>query len=406
MKIKQLPEDFQVKEIAEIPFVEGGRYAVYLLRKRSANTLDAVADVARACGVPRAAVAFAGLKDKHAVAWQHVSVAGGPAGPLRGPAFEARFLGRSDRPVGPDLLRGNEFRVVVRGLTRAQAAHLDAALRAAAESGVPNYFDDQRFGSARHGQGFVAERMARGDPEGALRLFAATPARKDTSSRKAAAAEIARRWGDWAGLARDLRPGTERRIAAHLAANPGDFAGAIERIEPQLLSILLHAWQSWLWNRAAVAFLREEPGALGRFERPTPYGPLAFYESLEPGALERLRGLEIPLFPADPAAEPEAVASALRRVAAEEGLEGGEFRLRGTKAFFKRGRRPLLAFPEGLHAGNPQPDELDPGRRKVLFAMSLPAGSYATIVVKRATVWAAGKRKDEGAGTGAGGRGP
>jgi len=390
MKIKQKPEDFQVKEAAEIPFVEGGRYAVYLLRKRSVNTLDAVADVARACGVPRAAVAFAGLKDRHAVAWQHVSVAGGPSGPLRGGAFEARFLGRSDRPVGPDLLLGNEFRIVVRDLTRAQAAHFAAALKAAERGGVPNYFDEQRFGSARHGKGFAAERMARGDFEGALRLFMGFSSRNDTSSRKAAASEIARRWGDWEGLARSLRPGSERRIAEHLARNPGDFAGAFDRIEPQMLSLLVHAWQSWLWNRAAAALLGAEPGLRAPFERPTRYGPLLFFGDLDGETAARLSALELPLFPADPAGEPECVNRALRRVLEEEGLTGGEFRLRGTRAFFKKGRRPLLVFPGGLHVGNPQPDELDPGRRKVLFSMSLPAGSYATILIKRASVWGAG----------------
>jgi tRNA pseudouridine13 synthase len=390
MKIKQQPEDFQVKEAADIPFVEGGRYAVYLLRKRSANTLDAVADVAHACGVPKAAVGFAGLKDKHAVAWQHVSVAGGPSGPLRGASFEARFLGRSDRPVGPDLLRGNEFRIVVRDLTRAQAARFAAGAKAAAEHGVPNYFDEQRFGSARHGKGFAAERMARGDWEGALRLFAAEPSRKDSSARKRSAGELARRWGDWEGLARELRPGTERRIAAHLAKDPGDFAGAFGCVDRPLLALLLHAWQSWLWNRTAVELLRGQAGLSGVFERPTRFGPLVFYGGMDEETARRLSTLELPLFPADPAAEPEFVSKCLARVTEEENLSAEAFRLRGTSAFFGKGRRRLLVFPEGLHVGNPQPDELDPGRRKLLFSMQLPAGSYATIVIKRASAWGKG----------------
>ena len=45
--------------------------------------------------------------------------------------------------------------------------------------GFPNYHDEQRFGSARLGKGFIARRLIEGDLNEALKLYMATPAAND-----------------------------------------------------------------------------------------------------------------------------------------------------------------------------------------------------------------------------------
>src|SRR5689334_15747261 len=77
MKLKRLPEDFQVTEkIVLRP--DHGQFGLYRLTKQSLGTLEAVAAIARRWKLPRAQIAFAGLKDKHALTTQYLTIHGGP----------------------------------------------------------------------------------------------------------------------------------------------------------------------------------------------------------------------------------------------------------------------------------------------------------------------------------------
>jgi tRNA(Glu) U13 pseudouridine synthase TruD len=49
-RIKQLPEDFIVRELMELRLEDAGRYSYYLLKKTGSNTVDAVGRVAKRLG--------------------------------------------------------------------------------------------------------------------------------------------------------------------------------------------------------------------------------------------------------------------------------------------------------------------------------------------------------------------
>src|SRR5437870_12332522 len=81
MTIRRLPADFLVTERLRDPFARaigepaaGRPHAVYRLTKESLTTPEAASKVAAALGVKGGAVAYGGLKDKHARTIQHVSV--------------------------------------------------------------------------------------------------------------------------------------------------------------------------------------------------------------------------------------------------------------------------------------------------------------------------------------------
>src|SRR5205823_4102134 len=115
MKLKRLPEDFQVEELADVE-PEGGEFALYRLTKRSVGTLEAVAAIARRWRVPRRTISFGGLKDRHAITTQYLTILRGPRRGLRETQFQLNFLGQTAREFTPQDIRANRFQVVLRDL--------------------------------------------------------------------------------------------------------------------------------------------------------------------------------------------------------------------------------------------------------------------------------------------------
>jgi tRNA pseudouridine13 synthase len=148
------PEDFVVDE--DLGFEPSGEGEHLLLRieKRGANTSWVAEQLARWAGVASYAVGYAGLKDRHAVARQSFSV---HLPTRRAPALDSleaegvRVLSAAwhRRKLPRGALRGNRFRLLLRGLEGDRAA-IGERLQAIAGRGFPNAFGAQRFG---HGGG-------------------------------------------------------------------------------------------------------------------------------------------------------------------------------------------------------------------------------------------------------------
>ncbi|MCI0342763.1 MAG: tRNA pseudouridine(13) synthase TruD [Planctomycetales bacterium] len=382
MKLRQRPADFQVVEESAVEPREQGSFGLYRLVKTGIPTLEALAIVAREMRVPRSRVTVGGLKDAHAVTEQAVAIAAGPARDLRHPAFDLRYLGRTDGPLGREAVRGNRFRIAIRDLSREEAALVGPRLAAAARDGVPNYFDEQRFGSARATGEFPGRLLVTGDPEGALRLLIGTPGPEDRSQRKRLRATLGRLWGDWEGALRELPRSSERSIVAFLKDHPRDFGGAVDRLESDFRHLALSAYQSLVWDRILVALLSRRLGATARPVE-TRYVRLVFWEEAPATVLDELRALKIPL----PRHDAE-YAGELREIASEvlgsDGVTVEGFRARGLRETeFRPGQRPAVVVPEEATAEAPVTDELNAGRQAASVAFRLPSGSYATIVVKR-----------------------
>src|SRR5262245_36148235 len=197
MKVKRIVEDFQVEELPLVEAGDRGWFVFYRLVKRGMGTLEAVQAICRRWNLAGRRVNYGGLKDRHALTTQYVTIINGPERPLRETSFELVPLGRIDRPYGPALFRGNRFVVVIRDLSKEAAARAEEAVAQLPLDGLPNYFDDQRFGSVGFSGGFVARAWLAGDHEQALRLAIAAPNaadRPDTKQEKAVLREL---WGRW-----------------------------------------------------------------------------------------------------------------------------------------------------------------------------------------------------------------
>lgn len=385
MKIKVRPEDFVVQERLKMAFSEEGQNRVYLLHKRGWNTVDAVGAVARASGVPAAQVRYAGLKDRHAVTTQYVSV---PreytlAGKVPGISPEDLRLeqaGFSEDFVSTRNLTGNSFDVVLRSLEEGEVAALMDRLPAVRQGGFPNYFDDQRFGSVPPGGEFVAERVLRGHLKGALRLHLTAEYPGMGADEKAHRQAISDAWGDWDAVLALCRTGVEKRVIETLrrGGNKKNLLEAVNVIPRQEMTMYFAAFQAALWNQVLRSLV--QPGPEPSHSVAGKAGPYIFPE---PTVLERLQADDIPtvarrILPCRPQ-----VSDRINSAIAERGLKEQDFNLRGIhNAYLKSFYRNAVVVPQDLEEEGPAPDDLYRGRLKVRLTFSLPKGSYATMLLK------------------------
>jgi len=391
MKLKQQPEDFQVEEQTDVVPSGRGDFAFYRLEKCNWTTPDALGVLRRRWQLPPNRLSYGGLKDRHALTTQYLTIFRGPARNLTQQGITVTYLGQTEAAYSAQDIRGNRFRLVLRDMRQARVRDALGALEEVRRQGVPNYFDDQRFGSVTAGGEFIARLMVLGRCEEALRLALAGPYEFDRAAQKREKATLLRHWGDWEACKAALPRGHARSLVDYLRQHPGDFKGALERLRPELRGLYLSAYQSFLWNRTLALYLRQ----LARPEQLLPVrlrlGEMPFHRELDEEQFGRLGAALLPLASARLKLEPddprgELVAAVLR----EEGLELAQLKLKGFREmFFSRGERPALCLPRQPE-GTAEVDDRRSGRLKLRLSFELPRGSYATLIVKRLTAAAGG----------------
>ena len=78
MKLKQRPEDFRVEELTDAVAGETGEFAFYRLDKTGWTTPDALAAIRRRWQIDFRRLSYGGLKDRHAVTSQFLTIFRGP----------------------------------------------------------------------------------------------------------------------------------------------------------------------------------------------------------------------------------------------------------------------------------------------------------------------------------------
>jgi tRNA pseudouridine13 synthase len=154
------PEDFQVDEVPLYAASGKGEHQYVRVRKRLLTTPDMVRRVARAAGIHEREVGYAGLKDKHAVTTQWLSLFSKTVlspGLDLGQGIEILEATRHENKLRTGHLLGNRFTITLVGVADGAAERAATIVEKLRREGLPNYFGAQRFG---HGGRNLADALA------------------------------------------------------------------------------------------------------------------------------------------------------------------------------------------------------------------------------------------------------
>jgi tRNA pseudouridine13 synthase len=307
--LKSVPEDFLVDEIPLPEKGGNGAFCYFVLKKRNLTTHEAIKEVAVRLDRREKDIGFAGTKDRIAITTQLISVRDAKNDfSIDTPRLKLDFYGRGKDNLRLGDLKGNRFTITIRKLE----AKPEPITR------FKNYFGEQRFSTNNHeiGRLIVKKKF------------------------KEAVDLIIAHDGRW-----------EQTVKEYIKKKPTDAVGAIRTIPKSISLMLVHSYQSYIWNKAAEAITTEEDIDL----------PLI-------GFATNLRKL------------PEEVQSILK----EERLAPRDFIIRQIPGFaFEGSKRKLYTEMKDLIIDDPEPDERFEGKKKVKVAFSLDKGCYATVAINQ-----------------------
>ncbi|RMF06366.1 tRNA pseudouridine(13) synthase TruD [Candidatus Woesearchaeota archaeon] len=325
-KIKSKPEDFHVREVIDLKTNDSGRFAYFWLKKRGLGTEEAVLRICEKCRVPRKMINYSGLKDKHAVTEQAISIRREFAGKLqdfRDDRIQLELLGFGDERINLGTHSANRFRIVVRNI----------ASKPRVPFVFPNYFDEQRFSK---NNALVGKHIINENFNEAARLLAQSEFN------------------------------LERQVKRVLDENASDPVRALRQIPRRILSLYVHAYQSLIFNEILAEHVARHSSE---------YFSVPYSEGVFRFPLDRIPDRELPIVGFGTS----------RQVIEEFSIEVSprQFIVRQIPELSSEGTtRPALINISELEVGALEEDEMNPGNKKCTVAFMLPKSSYATIVVR------------------------
>jgi tRNA pseudouridine13 synthase len=391
MKIKVTPEDFTVREESSIqPTFQPQAQAVFRLTKQDWDTFDLIDLLARRLKVLKQDISMGGIKDRHGKTEQLVSIKnrrGLPAAVRALPQeenFHLEFLGYHPAAITARDIRGNHFTVTIRDIAPERMESIRSNVEIVSRWGVPNYYDEQRFGSARHGRGFMGKEIFRGSRERALRLYF-EPSKFDNPRTRTLKSRVLENWYHWDRCLEGAF-GEYRKILTYLTRHRRAFHKALSLIDRGYLIFVLNAYQSYLFNRILFGFLEDlqKPHGFPADTIPYSQGRFLFYRELAEMLFEQLKSRDLPVPGWDSRIADPRITEITAQVLEDEGLELRDLKVRQLSGIYVNGvERPAILLPEDFQVGDVEQDELYPSKRKMTLRFFLPRGGYATLIIKR-----------------------
>ncbi|MCL5874598.1 MAG: tRNA pseudouridine(13) synthase TruD [Candidatus Thermoplasmatota archaeon] len=245
-KLRKESEDFYVEELFDhLEKQDEGKVLVLKLRAKNWEHNRLIRFVARSFHVSPKRVYFAGTKDRRSVKVQYFSIPGVVYRDFSLDDVDVLEHFYLDSPLTIGSHSGNWFDI------RVSDAEPDTFLsncNMVKTSGiVPNFYGPQRFGSIRPVTHLVGREIVRGNFREAVRMFVGYPGEDRF-------AEVRKEYFDNPDPVKGLQNfpeslDLERKVMEHLTNNADDFSGAIKQLPENLVSMFVHAYQGYIFNR-------------------------------------------------------------------------------------------------------------------------------------------------------------
>jgi tRNA pseudouridine13 synthase len=147
---KQTARDFVVEELPLYEFSGEGEHLVMFIRKKNLSTMELISIIARYLGIKNKEIGYAGLKDKHAMTKQYISLHKKYEESLENFNHESiKILSKTyhNNKIRIGHLKGNRFYIKLKKVNPTSAQKIDEALKNISQNGMPNFFGYQRFGN-------------------------------------------------------------------------------------------------------------------------------------------------------------------------------------------------------------------------------------------------------------------
>ena len=327
-KIKQLPEDFMVKEISRVDNNETGFYAYFLLKKTNYSTVSALELLSKKLRTPLKNFSFAGNKDKNAVTEQRISVFRGNKNfeNIKLNNIKLKYLGNGKDSISLGDLEGNEFTITIRNLGNNEIKKIKGIENKIIK--IPNIFGPQRFSRNNH-------------------LVGKAIIKKDF--RKAV------------GLLSENSGKIEDEIWGYMKNNKNDYAGALRLIPLKTRKLFVHSYQSFLFNKIANEYLKNKE------------------------LNDKIKNIKIPLIGFNfelNSIKNRTLKNIIKKIIEEEQINPRDFVINQMPELTSEGDERDMFFELKFNILEIAKDELNVNKQKIKINFILPKSCYATVAVE------------------------
>ncbi len=351
-RIKQVPEDFVVREIFKKKVSkdeERGFYVWFTLKKTNWDIFRALKLLSRKLGVSIKRFGYAGVKDKRAITYQRISVWNVPTERLkeiRIKDLELSDFEKKKERINLGDLRANSFEIVIRDIDSNERERAEKNLEILKKNGFINYFGEQRFG-IRNNTHLVGKEILKNRLKEAVWTYLIHEGDENEGARKFR--ENLRKTKDFKLGLKECPWNLKNEIVLmnHLAKKPNDYAGALREIPKKFRRMFVHAYQSYLWNEIAKSSKESKIPIIG-FQT-----DLAKYK----------------------------IKKQIEKILNREKLETTDFRIKSMPELSGEGGERERTVKAKKMKWEFEKDEKNENRLKCVLEFEIPRGSYATVLI-------------------------
>ena len=385
MKIKQLTKDFIVEEIPSIEISnEKKEHSIFILEKQEMDTFEALRTVARNLRISLFEIGYAGLKDKHGLTKQYISI------PTKYNIknkemknIKLEFVGYNNKKIKTGDLKANKFIITIRNIKKGDAPGIFSRAKTIPEIGVPNYFDSQRFGSVIHKE-FIAKHLIQKNYEQSVKIFLTKYLKSERKKIKDEKRKILENWNNIGSI--NLENKLFKSIINEYNKTKS-WLKAYKKIPSNLREMFVNAYQSYLWNECIKELLKKIVAKERLYYVKYNIGSLIFYKKLLDFEIKKIPSNFQTISPFMKFSS-ELEEEIINDILSKENIKLEDLDIeKATGNFFKTRKRQIILKPEEFKITELDLDEINDKGKKNIFKITvsfiLPKGCYATIITKR-----------------------